>query len=116
MPDTSLRNTLIFLAIFIVAFFPSLFQVLLQTLRFPLRLPGADFAYKPPATLLPTCGCCSPASCSTTQIQAQGSPITPPTMSWFQKTITLPSKSRGSYLITDTILKEIPEIKTYKVG
>lgn len=37
-------------------------------------------------------------------------------MSWFQKSITLPSKSRGSYLITDTILKEIPEIKEYKVG
>jgi len=37
-------------------------------------------------------------------------------MSWFQKSITLPSKSRGSYLITDTISKEIPEIKEYKVG
>ena len=37
-------------------------------------------------------------------------------MSWFQKTLTLPSKSRGSYLITDTIIHEIPEIKTYKVG
>ncbi|KAE9367755.1 hypothetical protein N431DRAFT_348858 [Stipitochalara longipes BDJ] len=37
-------------------------------------------------------------------------------MSWFQKSIVLPSKSRGSYLITDTIVKEIPEIKEYKVG
>jgi secondary thiamine-phosphate synthase enzyme len=37
-------------------------------------------------------------------------------MSWFQKTLTLPSKSRGSYLITDTIVRELPEIKTYKVG
>jgi secondary thiamine-phosphate synthase enzyme len=37
-------------------------------------------------------------------------------MSWFQKSLTLPSKSRGSYLITDTIVKELPEIKTYKVG
>lgn len=35
---------------------------------------------------------------------------------WFQKTISLPSKSRGSYLITDTILKELPELKGYKVG
>jgi secondary thiamine-phosphate synthase enzyme len=37
-------------------------------------------------------------------------------MSWAQKTITLPAKSRGSYLITDTIVKELPELKGYKVG
>ncbi|KAI6359178.1 hypothetical protein MCOR25_007149 [Pyricularia grisea] len=37
-------------------------------------------------------------------------------MSWFQKQFTLPAKSRGSYLITDTVVKEIPEIKNYKVG
>ncbi|OSS46956.1 hypothetical protein B5807_08876 [Epicoccum nigrum] len=40
----------------------------------------------------------------------------PPTMSWFQKQFTLPSRSRGSYLITDTILKELPELKNYKTG
>ena len=39
-----------------------------------------------------------------------------PSMSWFQKSLTLPSKSRGSYLITDTIVKDLPEIKSYKVG
>ncbi|TVY18165.1 UPF0047 protein [Lachnellula arida] len=38
------------------------------------------------------------------------------TMSWFQKTVSLPPKSRGSYLITDTIEKELPELKQYKVG
>ncbi|KAK0127481.1 hypothetical protein ONS96_007018 [Cadophora gregata f. sp. sojae] len=37
-------------------------------------------------------------------------------MSWFQKSLTLPSKSRGSYLVTDTIVKDLPEIKNYKVG
>jgi len=37
-------------------------------------------------------------------------------MSWFQKTLTLPTKSRGSYLITDTITRDLPEIKNYKVG
>lgn len=37
-------------------------------------------------------------------------------MSWFQKTIHLPPKARGSYLITDHIVKDLPEIKTYKVG
>jgi secondary thiamine-phosphate synthase enzyme len=34
----------------------------------------------------------------------------------FQKQLTLPSRSRGSYLITDTILRELPEIKQYKTG
>jgi secondary thiamine-phosphate synthase enzyme len=33
-----------------------------------------------------------------------------------QKSLTLPSRSRGSYLITDHILKEVPEIKNYKTG
>ncbi|KAI9781099.1 MAG: hypothetical protein M1816_002570 [Peltula sp. TS41687] len=37
-------------------------------------------------------------------------------MSWTQKTITLSRKSRGCHLITDQILREIPEIKNYKVG
>lgn len=37
-------------------------------------------------------------------------------MSWFQKTITLPSKARGSYLITDTIESSLPELKSYKIG
>ena len=37
-------------------------------------------------------------------------------MSWFQKTITLSPRSRGSYLITDEILRELPELKTYKIG
>ena len=37
-------------------------------------------------------------------------------MSWFQKTISLPAKSRGSYLITDHIESNIPEIRNYKVG
>ncbi|KFY22826.1 hypothetical protein V493_06306 [Pseudogymnoascus sp. VKM F-4281 (FW-2241)] len=37
-------------------------------------------------------------------------------MSWFQKTVTLPPKSRGSYLITDHIVDSLPELKDYKVG
>jgi thiamine phosphate synthase YjbQ (UPF0047 family) len=35
---------------------------------------------------------------------------------WFQKQFTLPARARGSYLITDTVLKEVPEIGSYKVG
>jgi hypothetical protein len=38
------------------------------------------------------------------------------TMTWFQKQFTLPSKSRGSYLITDQVLSQLPEIREYKVG
>ncbi|KAH0288671.1 UPF0047 domain protein, partial [Aureobasidium sp. EXF-3399] len=38
------------------------------------------------------------------------------TMSWTQKQFTLPAKSRGSYLITDTVYEKVPEIKEYKVG
>jgi secondary thiamine-phosphate synthase enzyme len=37
-------------------------------------------------------------------------------MSWFQKTFTLPTRSRGSYLITDEVLSQLPEIRNYKVG
>jgi len=37
-------------------------------------------------------------------------------MAWFQKTFALPAKARGSYLITDTVIHELPELKGYKVG
>ncbi|KAI9042035.1 YjbQ family protein [Aspergillus affinis] len=37
-------------------------------------------------------------------------------MSWFQKSFTLPSRSRGSYLITDHVVSELPELRNYKVG
>ncbi|KAJ5831766.1 hypothetical protein N7474_000077 [Penicillium riverlandense] len=37
-------------------------------------------------------------------------------MSWFQKQFTLPPRSRGSYLVTDHVLSELPEIRDYKVG
>ncbi|PKK52008.1 hypothetical protein CI102_6167 [Trichoderma harzianum] len=36
-------------------------------------------------------------------------------MTWFQKQIALPAKSRGSYLITDQIVSALPEIQEYKV-
>lgn len=37
-------------------------------------------------------------------------------MSWFQKTFSLTPQSRGSYLITDEVTDQLPEIKNYKVG
>ncbi|KAK4623379.1 UPF0047 protein [Fulvia fulva] len=114
--DTSLRNTCIFLLIFILAFFPNIFQRLLKPALLPLELLGADFA--PRKVALPTCNCCPPASCTpiAQAVQPAAPHAQPPSMSWFQKQFTLPSQSRGSYLITDTVTKELPEIKDYKVG
>ncbi|KAJ5765225.1 hypothetical protein N7520_004784 [Penicillium odoratum] len=37
-------------------------------------------------------------------------------MSWSQKTFPLPPSKRGSYLITDHVLSELPEIRDYKIG
>ncbi|KAF2269407.1 UPF0047 domain protein, partial [Lojkania enalia] len=37
-------------------------------------------------------------------------------ISRFQKQLTLPSRSRGSYLITDHITRELPELRNYKTG
>ncbi|KAE9972020.1 hypothetical protein EG327_009654 [Venturia inaequalis] len=92
---SGISSTLIFIAIFVLAFFPNLFIGL-------LKLPLRPFTSTSPTTpLSPT------PSCSHTPA---------PTMSWFQKTVALPPKSRGSYLITDHITKQIPEIKNYKVG
>ncbi|KAL4892088.1 UPF0047-domain-containing protein [Aspergillus ambiguus] len=48
--------------------------------------------------------------------RADWGPHNPNKMSWFQKNFTLPARSRGSYLITDHVLSEVPEIRDYKVG
>ena len=37
-------------------------------------------------------------------------------MSWFQKEISLPVKSRGFHLITQEIESQIPELRRYKIG
>jgi thiamine phosphate synthase YjbQ (UPF0047 family) len=73
------------------ALFPGFFIGYLPTLIL------SPFSHPPPST----------ATASSTDIA---------TMSWFQKQFALPSRSRGSYLITDTVLNELPEIKNYKVG
>jgi hypothetical protein len=112
VPDTSLRNTLLFLTIFILAFFPSTFQILLKPIIYPLELLGAEFS--PRKLELPVCNCCPrndcPTSTTTSSTTVSGA------MSWTQKQFTLPAKSRGSYLITNDVLNAVPEIKNYKVG
>ena len=97
---TSLTTTVLLLLLLLCAFFPSLFHFLWSV---PLYLISPTrWALHPTASAIPTH---HPTSF-------------PPTaaMSWFQKSLTLPPKSRGSYLITDTIVKELPELKQYKIG
>ncbi|ESZ97191.1 hypothetical protein SBOR_2447 [Sclerotinia borealis F-4128] len=83
---------ILFVLIFLIALFPPLFHAL-WTLPFKLLLPSTYSSSLSPARY-----------------------TKPAIMSWTQKTISLPSKSRGSYLITDHIVSSIPEIKSYKVG
>ena len=110
--DTNLRNTCIFLAVFILAFFPNAFHYAVKPFLAPLdALFGNGLSISPP--LLPICRCCPPANCPGQSPPAQRQSIM---STWFQKQITLPSRARGSYLITDTITKELPEIQQYKVG
>ncbi len=49
-------------------------------------------------------------------VRAAPPPTPPPTMSWYQKTFSLPACARGSYLITDVVVRELPAIADYKVG
>ncbi|CEJ59894.1 Putative UPF0047 domain protein [Penicillium brasilianum] len=80
----------------------------------PMASPTQIHRNKLPASSLPTQPLQTHLFLSTPQ--SFESNTTPPTMSWFQKNFTLPSRSRGSYLITDTVLAELPEIRDYKVG
>lgn len=97
----------------LTAFFPNLFiggfnrlvGRLFQSSP-PDRNTGAHLTTYPPTTSTST------VTITTTVLTT----ATSDTMSWFQKTFTLPARSRGSYLITDHIVQELPEIRTYKVG
>ncbi|MCJ1403749.1 hypothetical protein MMC11_006972, partial [Xylographa trunciseda] len=92
MPSTiSLPTTLLFLFAFILAFFPSTFVSLLSLpLSFLDPRPSNTHIYSPPTTA--------------------------PSMSFFQKSFTLPPHTRGSYLITPHIVSSLPELKDFKVG
>ena len=46
----------------------------------------------------------------------QPTPTTNPSTMWFQKQLSLPPSARGSYLITDRITGQLPEIASYRVG
>ena len=92
-PDSrsSTTLTIFLLSVFILAFFPGTFN---QVVLFPFRL-VAPLLYSAPAS--------TPLSSAAN-------------MAWFQKTFTLPSRGRGSYLIDSEVTKAIPEISQYRVG
>lgn len=98
----SINYTVAFLLLFFICFFPGLPQYL-------LKLPFKPFLPSTPKPIIETITC--PPGCLPIQ-QLQSSAD----MAWFQKTFTLPSQSRGSFLITDQVVKQLPEIKDYKVG
>lgn len=94
-PQASHTTTILFFVLILIAFFPSIFHYL-WTLPLGLLTPAT-----PPFTN-------SEPSAAAVPTVAMGS--------WFQKQFTLPSRSRGSYLITDTVVDSLPEIRDYKVG
>jgi thiamine phosphate synthase YjbQ (UPF0047 family) len=123
MPSSANNNTTpthsiysyLLLVLLIVAFFPSFFHYLASLPASILSYPfGTSSSLSSPGKVVPT-----------------PPPLQQPTvnghdnnndnnnnnkMSWFQKQFALPSRSRGSYLITDEVVSQLPEIKNYKVG
>nr|XP_036577485.1 uncharacterized protein CTRU02_12472 [Colletotrichum truncatum]KAF6784483.1 hypothetical protein CTRU02_12472 [Colletotrichum truncatum] len=91
----SATTTLFILTFLIVCLFPNLFHFLWQ---FPLTLVGLA------------------SSTSSRSTPRHTPPSATMTGSWFQKQFTLPARSRGSYLITDEVVGQLPELKNYKVG
>lgn len=104
-PQASHTTTIVLFLLILVAFFPGIFNYL-WTL--PLSLLPSLANFNPFA----------PSNPPTTDTEAPAAAVAPTvTMgSWYQKQFTLPAKSRGSYLVTDTVMRELPEIADYKVG
>ncbi|KAK1780955.1 hypothetical protein QBC45DRAFT_407118 [Copromyces sp. CBS 386.78] len=109
-PQFSQNTTILLFLVLLVAFFPGSFHYLwtlplkLLVLPFSLLSSLISSSGTPPTTSSPNTG--ELPYCQQPQ----------PTMSWSQKTFSLPAQSRGAYLITDIVLNEVPEIKSYKVG
>lgn len=105
-PQASHTTTILFFLLILLAFFPGIFH----------------YFWTLPLGLLPAFLSANPLSRATTSpriIDSDPSAAVAPTVtmgSWYQKQFTLPSKSRGSYLITDHVVSSLPEIKNYKIG
>jgi thiamine phosphate synthase YjbQ (UPF0047 family) len=98
----SISTTFLLLTILLLAFFPNLFHYIWHAPIYLLS-PKAHPTPTPPCP--PQLPSTPPPTLSTTS-----------EMSWFQKTISLPPSSRGSYLITDHVVSSLPELSSYKVG
>lgn len=113
MPVTNITQSKYFTVVAVLILFLALFPGLPHFLfGLPLRLIYSTKPADSPAH--PNISCppgCIPDSTSTNLFSAVNM-----TSSWFQKTFTLPPKSRGSYLVTDHVVSSLPEIKDYKVG
>jgi Uncharacterised protein family UPF0047 len=110
MPNTSAKPsnslfTILLVVVLIVSLFPGFPQYLLWLPFSYLPLIGSGEQVSP----YPISSC--PPGCRASNITTSAE-----SMSWFQKSFTLPPHARGSYLITDHVLQNLPEIKTYKVG
>ena len=92
----SLTKTILLTLLLFIAFFPSLFHYIWTIPLSIIRGPFSDLPRTTPHHLYSS----SPHD----------------KMSWAQTQFALPARARGSYLITDTILKEVPQIKEFKVG
>jgi hypothetical protein len=106
-PNTSITRPILldltFLGIFILALFPGVLHFLLKLPLYPFGLVVfPSTSPTPPPALSPTC----PSGC----VPVPSGLAMSTSSSWFQRTITLPAKSRGSYLITDTVVSQLPEI------
>lgn len=104
-PVISSTTTLIFFIILILAFFPGIFHYLWAV---PLHLVfGSGSGFKSSPT--------SHSHLRHNPADSYSSDFNSKTM-WYQKQFSLPSRARGSYLITDDVLRELPQIGEYKVG
>jgi secondary thiamine-phosphate synthase enzyme len=104
---SSLSSTILFLFILLLCFFPSAFLPLIYAPLSIVSALGSSYSSKAPS---------APAVPSHLPQTSQPEPSTMSSSSWFQKTLQLPAKARGSYLITDTIVNQLPELRQYKVG
>ncbi|KAF2871155.1 hypothetical protein BDV95DRAFT_573396 [Massariosphaeria phaeospora] len=93
-------STFLILVFFVLAFFPSAFVSVLWA-PYTYIFPSSSTSPTPQPTL-----CAAPNICTASA----------PAMSWYQTTLTLPQRSRGSYLITSTITSALPQLSTYKTG
>jgi secondary thiamine-phosphate synthase enzyme len=90
-------TTLILLAALLLAFFPGLFH----------------FLWRAPLSLLSLFA----GHLFIDMVQPSAAPAPAPAVtSWTQKTLTLPARARGSYLITDDVVAALPELQGYRVG